>query len=139
MFEKYKRHCQDHAMGVWNSTPNDLVTYLQGIYRDNKSVSSVYQNLSSIAYFYKLKGLESPSNGHFVSMYMKGLKRQHLTLSAPVARAKPITIDHLKALIDHLADAPRPGLRIWRTVWRMNVAFYCMLRWDDVCRLKVLF
>jgi hypothetical protein len=69
-------------------------------------------------------------------MYMKGLKREKLTLSAPVKRAKPMTSEILGLLIDYLHAEPR-GLRIWRTVWRMNLAFYCLLRWDDVQRLEV--
>jgi hypothetical protein len=71
-------------------------------------------------------------------MYMKGLKREKLTLAAPVKRAKPMTTEILGKLIDYLRAAPR-GLRIWRTVWRMNLAFYCLLRWDDVQRLEVCF
>jgi hypothetical protein len=92
--------------------------------------------MSSVSYFYRLKGLPSPSDNPFVSMYIKGLKRERLTLSAPVKRAKPMTTAILHQMIAHL-NAEERGLRVWRTVWRANLAFYCLLRWDDVMRLQV--
>lgn len=106
------------------------------IYDWNRSVSSVYQHLSSMSYFYRLRGLESPSYSPLVAMFLKGLKRQHLTISGPASRAKPMTVEILKKLYDYLNESPR-SLRIWRTIWRIHLAFYCLLRWDDVCRLTV--
>ncbi len=69
-------------------------------------------------------------------MYMKGLKRLHLSLCSATRRAKPITLEILRKLYLHLS-LDTCGLREWRTIWRVHLAFFCLLRWDDVVRLKV--
>jgi hypothetical protein len=73
---------------------------------------------------------------NLVTMFMKGLKRRRLTENPHVQRAKPLTKDVLAKLNTYLLEAPRT-LRQWRTIWRVNLAFMCLLRWDDVCRLQV--
>ena len=98
----------------------------------------VYQRLSSVSYFYRLKGLVSPSTGPSVGMYLKGLKRRQLASGMLVRRARPLTKTQLRLLNEYLTSGDR-SLREWRTIWRINLAFYCLLRWDDVCRLKVSF
>ncbi len=69
-------------------------------------------------------------------MYMRGLKRLDLHVNSAVRQAKPITQELLSRL-NTLVAPTVATLRIWRTVWRVNVAFYCLLRWDDICRLQV--
>jgi hypothetical protein len=104
---EWKGYCRRFDVSVWGASPEDLISYLQGVYSRCHSVSTVYQHLSSVSYFYRLKGLESPSNNPLVAMYMKGLKREKLTVSAPVKRAKPMTSEILGRLIDYLLAAPR--------------------------------
>ncbi len=69
-------------------------------------------------------------------MYMRGLKRYDLICQPTTRQAKPVTKDLLRRMNSPLAIGPAT-LRVWRTVWRINLAFYGLLRWDDVCRLKV--
>lgn len=64
------------------------------------------------------------------------MKRKEVKAKAKPRQAKPITKEILTKLIDYL-NAGSQNLRVWRTVWRINLAFYGLLRWDDVCRLKV--
>jgi len=53
-----------------------------------------------------------------------------------VKRAKPITMAMLSEAVQLLDQ--HTSLRIWRTVWRMMVCYFCFLRFDDVRRLKVI-
>lgn len=92
--------------------------------------------MSTVSYYYRLKGLVSPSTGPAVAMYLRGLKRCHLEDGPGTRRAKPLTKANLKLLNKFLRSGSR-SLRYWRTIWRINLCFYCLLRWDDVCRLKV--
>ena len=123
-------------MELWAASTDDLLAFLQSEYTKSSSGAVVYQRMSSVSYFYRLKGLESPSHNPLVQMYLKGLKRRQLHLGGPVHRAKPLTKDQLAQLNDYLISGER-SLREWRTIWRINLAFYCLLRWDDVCRLLV--
>jgi hypothetical protein len=77
------------------------------------------------------------------SNFSPGLKRKDAQ-SRQVKRAKPLTIQILRQAIDRL-DAQEQenngnrliSLKLWRTIWRMHVSFFCFLRWDDLCRLHV--
>lgn len=66
-------------------------------------------------------------------MYMKGLKR--VQSLKPVRRAKPMTTNILRKAIRALNSTS--NLISWRTTWRICIAFYGFLRWDDISRLKV--
>ena len=114
------------------------MAFLQNCYEQTHSLPVVYSRLSAVSYFYRLKGLVSPSANCSVQMYLKGLKRRQVELHTQVRRAKPLTKTHLRLLNEYLWAHER-SLREWRTIWRINLAFYSLLRWDDVMRLKVLF
>jgi len=90
--------------------------------------------MSAIAHYYRLKSLASPTDSPLVTMYLKAVKRQHL--SNQPKRAVPMTLQVLFRLNAYLYSDDR-SLRIWRTIWRINLMFRCLLRWDDVYRLKV--
>jgi len=86
---------------------------------------------------------------------MKGIKRR--TLDRQPRRAVPMTVEVLSRLNAFLysgssllyISAPFDlicnfsfligdrSIRVWRTVWRVNVMFRCLLRWDDIHRLRV--
>ncbi len=114
------------------------MAFLQNCFEQTHSLPVVYARLSAVSYFYRLRGLASPSVGPTFQMYMKGLKRRQIENSAQVRRAKPLTKTLLHRLNEYLG-ARDPSLREWRTIWRVNLAFYGLLRWDDVSRLKVLY
>jgi len=88
--------------------------------------------MSSIAYYYRIKGLISPTEDKQVQLYMKGLKRDNL--GKPVKQAQPMTVAILKALRGLLTE--NANLVTWRTVWRAHVEFLLILRFDDVKRIK---
>jgi hypothetical protein len=154
LWKVWKQYCVDHSLGKWTAGLTDLTAFLQSVYDRNGSLSSAYQHLSSVAYFYRLKCLPSPSDDPFVTMFMKGsylknyldgycellvlgLKRQSLERGTETCVAKPMTRDILSKINDFILSGSR-SLRQWRTAWRINLAFFCLLRWDDVSRLKVL-
>jgi len=67
-------------------------------------------------------------------MFMKGIKRQALA-NLP-KRAKPMSLAVLFRLNAFLYTEDRT-LRIWRTIWRINLMYRALLRWDGVVRLQV--
>ncbi len=95
--------------------------------------SSVYTQLSAIAFHYRRKGLSSPSDDTRVRMFMKGLKKSQV--GHVVKRAKPMTVAILKRAVRRLAADG--SLTTWRTVWRMCIGFSNLLRWDDMSRIQV--
>ncbi len=125
-------------MNPFEPSSHDIVGYLSSLEQRQCSYSSVYTHLSSISYHFRLEDLPSPTSGPLVSMYLKGLKRKNVEKRLVTRRAKPLTKEILKKMIDLLYSREKEhSLRVWRTVWRVNLAFYALLRWDDVCRLRV--
>jgi hypothetical protein len=115
---------------------DDLIGFLESPANSKLSVSRLYQYSSAIAFFYRLNGQPSPTNDPLVSMYLKGRLRKEKEKGKTCKRAKPMTQAILRKLNRYVYDQT-PSLRVWRTVWRVNVAFYGLLRWDDLRRLKV--
>ncbi len=135
-FQHWRDYCQRQQLKCWKATSDDILGYLETFRARQCSTSTIHQHLSAIAYMYRLKSLPSPTLEPVVSMYIRGLKREEVTRGKKHRQAKPMTKEILSSLIRYLYEKPRP-LRVWRTVWRVNVAFYALLRWDDICRLQV--
>ena len=111
-----------------------MIGYLHSL--GKQSVSHLYLHTSAIAFHYRLKRLPSPTLDPLIGMYMRGVRRAEKNAQKSSKRAKPVTQELLRRLNEFIYNG-KPTLRMWRTVWRMNVAFYCLLRWDDVKRLEV--
>lgn len=132
----WTQYCSDSGLDCWTTAPDDLLGFLQGIYTRCASLSNVYQHLSSVAYHFRLHGHPSPSEAPLISMYMRALKRCHVSRPQGVKRAQPLMLPDLDILGGYLHARPR-SLRIWRTIWRVHLMFYCLLRWSDVATLEV--
>jgi len=48
-----------------------------------------------------------------------------------------MTLEILEAAEAYLYQHEQLSIKIWRTVWRMFICFFCFLRFDDIRRLKV--
>lgn len=135
-WDTWTQYCLRHGLDCWTLSSEDFLGFLQSVYLRCASLSNVYQHLSSVAYFYRLQGLESPSEAKLVTMYMKALKRRHVLRPEGTKRAEPLLRPEIDSLGEFVLNQTQP-LRIWRTVWRIHLMFYCMLRWSDVAPLKV--
>lgn len=137
-FKRWRQYCIQHNVKCWLATPDDVIGYLYHVGRHHRRCkqATVYQHLAAIAYFYRLKKLPSPTLDPLVTMFMKGVKRKELQSGKRVKQARPLTLDILRQLHKFVTAKSR-SLRIWRTVWRVSCAFYGLLRWDDIHRLKV--
>ncbi len=135
---RWQTYCTTINLKWWLATSNDIIGFLEGIRQSNSSCkqTTIYQHLSALSFYYKLQRKENPCAAPIVSMYMRGLKRYDIHIHPTVRQAKPITKDILNRLNVLLAGSSA-SLRIWRTVWRINAAFYTLLRWDDISRLQV--
>ena len=136
LFKQWETYCSENGLSCFGASSDDIIAYLSHLHQRKCRQTTIYQHVSSLAFHYKIEGLVSPTSAPIVSMFMKGLKRTELELKIKPKQAKPMTKEILKRLIAYLYASPR-GLRIWRSVWRINTAFYCILRWDDICRLTV--
>ncbi len=106
---------------------------------ETRSVSTVEAVCAAISHAHHCLNLESPTSGPAVSLLMRSVRRRFMK---PVRSVKPLTSEMLRAMLDHLyqpshghdgLDAP---LVLWRTTWRITLAYYLFARFDDMSRLK---
>jgi hypothetical protein len=106
---------------------------------ETRSVSTVEAVYAAISHAHHCLNLKSPTSGPAVSLLMRSIRRR---FKKPVSSVKPLTSEMLRAMLDHLyqpshghdgLDAP---LVLWRTTWRITLAYYLFARFDDMARLK---
>lgn len=132
----WRKYCDLNSIDPWQGTPKDLLAFLHNCYKTLSSLPGVYIALNAVRYFYRLKGVAQISVGPLLKMFLKGLKRCHFEVATGT---KPLTKTILDQLNDYLCDRQTPLLREFRTIWRINLAFYGVLHWKQVMGLKVLF
>jgi len=133
-WNQWTEHCHTQGVPLYRPSLPHLLGYLATI-SETSSVNVVYHHLSAINYFHRVELLPAVTDDELVGIFMKGLKRMELEKEPPaITRAKPMTPDillKLAALVD--GDIT---LRNFRTIWRIFVCYYCLLRWDDVRKLR---
>jgi len=100
------------------------------------SVSAVQTLASAIAYEHRLAGFDSPTtSSESLSAFIQGVRKVH---GGPRNSVEPLTVLHLKALIDHLYSYPHGDLgqnaplKLWRTVWLSSMTFYGLCRFNEI-------
>ena len=107
--------------------------FLASLANRSESVAKVNNAAAAIADLHKRHFLPSPTNHDSVKALLAAVKRNH---GKPVNRRTPMSTDILSALNADLYKDKNASLQKWRTVWRMNVAFYALLRWSEVSKLR---
>jgi len=127
-------YCHLQNLPLYRPDIQHFLGYLATI-SEQSTVNVVYNHLSAISYYHRIELLPSPSDNEHVTMFMRGLKRIELeNAPQPVSRAKALTPEVLLKLAT-LSEQPL-SLRNMRTLWRIFVCYFCLLRWDDVKKLR---
>jgi len=127
-------HCHAHDLPLYRPSMPHLLGYLAMV-SESSSVNVVYHHISALNYFHRVELLPAVSDDELVSIFMRGLKRMELEKEPPsITRAKPMTPEVLLKLVALVDDGI--SLKNFRTVWRIFICYYCLLRWDDVRKLN---
>ena len=98
---------------------------------ENRAMSTLPQVLSAISHFHSKAHYPSPAASKAISRALEGAKR---SFGKPSTSVNVITVDHLHAL-SALAYKPSCSLVVLRTVWRIFIEFYGLLRSNEVAQL----
>ena len=98
---------------------------------ENRAMSTLPQALSAISHYHSKAHYVSPTTSKSISRALEGAKR---SFGKPSASVNVITIDHLHAL-SALAYKPSCSLVVLRTIWRIFIEFYGLLRFNEVAQL----
>ena len=86
---------------------------------------------AAVAHHHAGATLTSPTIHSAVRKVFAGIKRQ---AARPVTPRGPLTF----SILEEAASIVRQegSLQGWRTLWRLNMQFYALLRWDEVSALR---
>ena len=98
---------------------------------ETRPMSTLSHALSAISHFHSKFHFETPTLTRSISRAMEGAKR---SFGKPSVSVKVITLDHLN-LLSRLAYAPSCSLVFLRTIWRIFIEFFGLLRFNEVANL----
>ena len=96
-----------------------------------RAMSTLSHALSAISHFHSKFHFESPTITRSISRALEGAKR---SFGKPSISVKIFTIDHLIQL-SQLAYAPSCSFVFLRTIWRIFIEFFGLLRFNEVANL----
>lgn len=99
--------CDDIGREPLPATADTIAAYIVHLDEQNRKPATIDRVLVSISQAHKLKGLESPTSSPAVRETLKGIKRARGTRQR---RAKPLTVQHIRRLVEAAQDTPQ-GVR----------------------------
>ena len=100
---------------------------------EDRAMSTLPQILAAIAHFHSRAHLTSPTQSSSVQRALEGAKRG---FGAPSKPRKIMTPEILRAVIN-LTRSPSSTFVTLRTVWRLLIEFYALLRFREVAELTL--
>ena len=98
---------------------------------NTRAMSTLVPALSAISHFHSKFHFDSPTVSKAITRALEGAKRSH---GRPSVSVKIFTIEHLKKL-SNLAYSPSCSLIFLRTIWRIFIEFFGLLRFNEVANL----
>ena len=99
---------------------------------ETRAMSTLSSTLSAISHFHSKFHFTTPTNTRSVTRALEGAKR---SFGRPSVSAKIFTTDHLQSL-SHFARKSSCSFVFLRTVWRIFIEFFGLLRFNEVANLR---
>ena len=131
-FQDWESYAVEEDIPVLPIAPIDLCNIIANIAVETGSMSKVNLLIAAIADKHLSEHLESPTADPSFRKMMTGVRKK---LFYPSRSKTPLDKDILKDAYDMLAGGGR--LQDWRTLCRINLEFYGMMRWDEVSNLRM--
>ena len=100
---------------------------------ETRAMSTLSHVLSAISHFHSKFHFDTPTVTRSISKAMEGAKR---SFGKPSVSVKVITVDHL-LLLSQLAYSTSCSLVFLRTIWRIFIEFFGLLRFNEVANLTL--
>ena len=141
-FNRYADFCVRNAVPSLPADPEVIMTYFVYLAENGKTASPVLTARSAIRHFSLLfrPNEPSPTDRHDVGLIVRSIE---LRYAHPVKKAKPITNDIIKKMVDevlkgdHLKDSKfEVKISEWSTVVKTLVKFHCLARFEEMIELR---
>ena len=128
MFEQF---CSSHG---FDALPASTLTveYFMLFHVRTRAMSTLVHALSAISHFHSKSHYDSPTVSKSITRALEGAKR---SCGRPSVSVKIFTVDHLFLLASQAYDSTC-SLVLLRTIWRIFMEFFGLLRFNEVANLK---
>ena len=95
-FKHWRLWAMEHKLPVFPAVVHHIVLYMQHLAESTRSKAATEEAAYVLAWAHTMAGVTSSTENPFVKTALEGLRR---TLSKPVQKKEPITMDMLKAMV----------------------------------------
>ena len=131
-FQEWESYAIDEAIPTLPITPIDLGNFVARVADETGSMAKVNLLIAAVADRHLAEYLPPPTQDASFRKMMAGVRR---ALFKPARQRAPLDKEILKDAFDLIEGGGR--LQDWRTLCRMNIEFYGMLRWSEVSELRM--
>ena len=111
---------------------SDTVERFMSCHVDSRAMSTLPTVLSAISHFHSKFHHPSPTTSRSITKALEGAKR---SFGKPSVSAKVFTSEHL-TILSAVARKPSCSFIFLRTVWRIFIEFFGLLRFNEVANLR---
>ena len=122
----------DEAIPILPISPIDLGNFLADVAEQTGSISKINLLIAAVADRHLAGHLKSPTTDPSLRKMVTGIRRQ---LFRPARSRAPLDLEILEEAFKLIEGGGR--LQDWRTLCRLNLEFYGMLRWAEVSALQM--
>ena len=126
----FQKFCTDAGLSYLPADSSTVELFMMH-HVSSRATSTLSQALSAISHFHSKYHFISPTISKAVSRAFEGAKR---SFGKPSIPAKIFTHDHLN-ILSKLAFSPSCSLVFLRTIWRVFIQFFGLLRFNEVASL----
>ena len=129
-FKRWKSWATEHQLVVFPVEATNLALYLQHLGESKSSKSAVEEAVHGLSWAHTMAGIPTPTSSPLVQATLEGLKR---TLSKPVCKKSPFTVEMLQAIVQDARKADT--LSSLRLAAVCLISFAGFLRFDEVANI----
>ena len=131
-FAEWEEYARTEGIPVLPVTPIDIGNFIANVADRTSSLSKVNLCIAAIADRHLAEHLKTPTTDASFRKMLTGVKRK---IFRPARSRTPLNQDILQDTFELIENGGR--LQDWRTLCRMNLQFYGMLRWAEVSDLRM--
>lgn len=133
-FCRWEQFIKSEGGAALPGEPIHVALYLTKLIDQKQSVSVIQSALYSIKWAHKIRGLQDPTDNHFVSTLLESAKRQN---SKPVVKKDIVTSEQIVQLCEKYESTE--DVLILRDLSMIVLSFSGFLRFDEVSFQRYIF
>lgn len=129
---RFSQFCLERSESALPASPMVVADFIAELADIGLSVPTIEKSLAAISFEHKKFFMDSPTLNSGVKLVLEGVRREH---AKPSRQVKPFTLGVISKAVSLLSSTD--SIMVWRTVWRMTVGLFAMLRFSEVTRISM--